>query len=130
MSATGKRILVIDDEESIQRSLRAYLEDEGFEVVSAESGEEGLDILARGPVDAAVVDIRLPGMDGNVFMERAHDQYPWMVFLVCTGSVGYRPPESLRGLGVGDEDVLQKPLGDMSVLVHAIRKRLEERRRP
>jgi two-component system, OmpR family, response regulator len=122
------RILVVDDEESIRRSLRTYLEDEGFEVVTAGSGERGLEILARGAADVAIVDIRLPGMDGNVFMERAQAVRPGIAFLICTGSVGYTPPEKVQALGIGDRDIFQKPLNDMALLAAAVRERVAARR--
>jgi two-component system, OmpR family, response regulator len=119
-----RRILIVDDEASIRRSLRAYLEDEGFEVATAGSGESGLDRLALDGFDATIVDIRLPGMDGNVFMERARDLCPHMLFLICTGSVGYELPENLQSGGMGRHEVFEKPLRDMSVLSAVIRKRL------
>jgi DNA-binding response OmpR family regulator len=122
------KVLVLDDDLSIQRSLRAYMEDEGFEVLIAESSEKGLDCLALERIDAAIVDIRLPGMDGNSFIERAQSLFPEMVMIVYTGSVGYRPPEHLRAQGLGEDTVFQKPLMDMSVLVNAVRKRLKMRR--
>jgi DNA-binding response OmpR family regulator len=122
------KVLVLDDDLSIQRSLKAYLEDEGFEVLTAESSEQGLECLALEPFDVAIVDIRLPGMDGNSFIERAQNLFPEMVVIVCTGSVGYRPPERLRAQGLGEDDVFQKPLMDMSVIANAIRRRLGMRR--
>ncbi|MBW1783997.1 MAG: response regulator [Deltaproteobacteria bacterium] len=127
MPSVKQRILIVDDEERIRRSLRAYLEDEGFQVIMAESGEEGLHMLAKERPDAAIVDIRLSGMDGNVFIERAHQIRSQMTFFICTGSVGYRPPESLKAIGVEEEQVFRKPLTDLSVLVASIARLMEER---
>ena len=79
------RILVVDDEESIRRNLCIYLEDEEFEVSAAESGEEALEMLTHSSFEAAIVDIRLPGMDGNTFIERAHKLDMELGFLVFTG---------------------------------------------
>lgn len=110
------RILVVDDEESIRRNIKAYLEDEGFTVTTVASGEAGLEALLREVVHGAIVDIRLPGMDGNRFMELAHDLRPDLVFLVYTGSVDYRPSAAIGSFGVGERHVFKKPLGDMSVL--------------
>lgn len=124
MTGQGIRILVVDDEERIRRGLRAWLEDEEFEVMTAKSGEEALEILQSDPPDWAIVDIRLPGMDGNAFMEQAHRLCPKMRFLVYTGSVNYSPPASLKALGVHKKDVFQKPLRDMAVLVAAVRDRI------
>lgn len=118
------RILVVDDEESIRRGLRAWMEDEGFEVMTAESGEKALEILASQHADGAIVDIRLPGMDGNAFMEQAHLLCPGMRFIVYTGSVDYALLPQLRAIGIHERDVFQKPLSDMAILVSAMRDRI------
>jgi two-component system, OmpR family, response regulator len=128
MGETGHRILVVDDEESIRRGLRAYLEDDGFEVIIVESGEEGMEVLKREATDGAIVDIRLPGMDGGAFMERAHELRPEMKFLVYTGSVGYSPPSSLDAVGVSEDSVFKKPVMDMSVLAAALRRLFQDGR--
>ena len=94
------RILVVDDEESIRRNLRSYLEDEGLRVSDAESGEEALDLLTNNPFEAAIVDMRLPGMDGNAFIEHAHELDSQLGFLIFTGSAGYQLPEQLTKMGM------------------------------
>ena len=69
------QILIIDDEESIRFSLRGILEDEGHEVVEAESGELGLELLGTDIPDMIFLDIWLPGMDGLAVLDkigRAH----------------------------------------------------------
>jgi two-component system, OmpR family, response regulator len=122
------RILVLDDEESIRRTLRAYLEDEGFEVIATGTGEEALETLSHSHADVAIVDIRLPGMNGNTFIERAHDLRPEMTFIIFTGSVGYQAPVSFQAMGIDDRHVFKKPLSDMSVLAAAVRRLLRRKR--
>ena len=114
------RILVVDDEESIRRNLRIYLEDEGFEVVGAKSGEEAIELLTHGSFEAAIVDIRLPGIDGNTFIDRAHDLDARLGFLVFTGSAGYQLPERHATMGMREAQVFMKPLSDVSKLVDAL----------
>ena len=58
------RVLVIDDEASICWAFREFLGDLGHEVEVAASAEEGLALAGRGPHDAVVLDVRLPGIDG------------------------------------------------------------------
>jgi len=123
-----RRILVLDDEESIRRNLLAYLEDEGFEVIATGTGEEALETLSHSHADMAIVDIRLPGMDGNTFIERAHDLRPEMTFIIYTGSVGYQVPVSFQAMGIDDRHVLKKPLSDMSVLAAAVTRLLGRNR--
>jgi two-component system, OmpR family, response regulator len=128
MSDRKYRILIVDDEESIRRSLRAYLEDEGFDVVATGTGEVGLEVLSAGPAHAVIVDMRLPGMDGNTFIEKALLLHPQMNVFIFTGSVGYLLPANLQTIGVGEERVFNKPLRDMSLLVNALRALIDVRR--
>lgn len=116
------RVLVLDDEEPIRTSLVDYLEDEGFKVLAAESSEDALDVLRQQDIDVAVVDIRLPGMNGNDFILEAHRRRPDVRFLIHTGSVNYTLPESLEALGIADEHVFRKPTQDVGVIGAAIRR--------
>ena len=93
------------------------------------TAEAGLKVLSTAPADAVIVDMRLAGMDGNSFIEMAHDIRPQAHFFIYTGSVGYQPPPSLRAIGIGEEQVFQKPLRDMSLLVKAMRQRMDARRK-
>lgn len=120
MTENRWRILIVDDEESIRRSLMIYLEDEGFSVILAATGEEGLKALSREAIHGAIVDIRLPGIDGGRFIELAHDLSPGLKFLVYTGSVDYKPSTLLESCGVIERHVFRKPLRDMSVLSTAM----------
>lgn len=65
-----KTILVVDDNELVLGSVRARLEDAGYEVWSVETAEHALDLLHEQAVDLVVTDYRLPGMDGLSFLER------------------------------------------------------------
>ena len=120
------RILIIDDDAAVRRSLSAYLEDEGFEVVAAGSSEEGLEVLSIKQVNVAVVDVRLPGIDGTEFILRSYKICPHTKFLICTGSVEYKPIEKLKSIGVDDKHIFRKPLNDLSVLSEAIKKLINE----
>ena len=120
MSASSIRVLVVDDEYLVRESMGCYLEDRGLDVLLAESAEESLDLLNRQSVDCAIVDIRLPGMDGNDLILHAHRLQPSLRFLIHTGSTAYQLSPSLTEIGIGDEDVFRKPLADMSVIVDAV----------
>jgi CheY-like chemotaxis protein len=60
----SNRILIVDDERNVRLNLRTALETEGYEVVEASSGQEGLRSLAEHLIALAILDIRMPGMDG------------------------------------------------------------------
>ncbi|MHC1713370.1 MAG: response regulator [Solidesulfovibrio sp.] len=117
-------VLVIDDEETIRESLQFYLEAQGWIVLTAESGEEGLSALERQTVDAAIVDIRLPGITGDEMIQRAQSRHPDVKFLIFTGSMDFHISPELIKAGLTDKDLFAKPLGDMRVLVERIERLL------
>ena len=125
---THKRILIIDDEQMVRLNLVDYLEDEGYLVKSFSSGEEALDLLQEQQYDVVIVDMRLPGMDGNSFILKAHQLQPELEYVIHTGSTTYSIPRELRRLGITQDDVLFKPLQDMAMIVEKIHT-LEERRK-
>jgi CheY-like chemotaxis protein len=114
------RILIVDDEEVIRFTLEAFLKDEGFEVLLAASGEECLDILAKEKVDLAIIDMRLPQMDGNVVILESIRLDPKLKFIVYTGSSGYILSPELIQAGLKPAQVLRKPLNDMDILTQLI----------
>ena len=63
-------ILIVDDEKNYTLILAAVLEDEGFETLSANSGDEALEILSKSDVDLVLTDMKMPGMDGINLLER------------------------------------------------------------
>jgi len=115
------KVLLVDDELAILANLEAFFEDEGFLVVKAESGEKGVGILLSESIDVAVVDMRLPGIDGNEVMRQAIANGVKTRFIVHTGSNEYLVPKDLAAAGVSKDDVFMKPLKDMVVLTNAVR---------
>ena len=114
------RILLVDDEERLLQNLAFYFEDEGYEVSLATSGEEALDILRQGGISAAVVDMRLPGIDGNEVIRVALAEKIITKFIIHTGSTDYFLPEDLVAQGFTEEIVFLKPVADMAVLVDTV----------
>ncbi|BBO82206.1 hypothetical protein DSCO28_27720 [Desulfosarcina ovata subsp. sediminis] len=120
--SSGIRVLVVDDEPSIRNSLVEFLEDFEFDVFAADSAENALDLIARFPIDVAIVDIRLPKLDGDSLILQAYQLRPNMRFLIHTGSVEYKLDQDLRDLGVTPEHVFLKPQMNLSVFRDAIAK--------
>ncbi|MDT8899891.1 HDOD domain-containing protein [Anaeroselena agilis] len=81
----GNRILFVDDEKAILRAIDRLLFDSEYEVLTAESGQAGLELLAAGPVDVVVSDIRMPGMDGHQFLREVKTLYPRTTRLILSG---------------------------------------------
>jgi len=116
------RVLIVDDESLITTSLQAFLEDEDFLAASAASGEEAIEILKQNnKFDVCIMDIRLPGMDGNSAMLSIHEMCPEIRFIVHTGSVNYIVPDDLKRLGIRVNYLFKKPLTDMNLVADAIR---------
>lgn len=115
------RVLIIDDHDSLRRNIAALLDDEGFIVLQADSGETGLDILDQQAVDVAIVDMRLPGIGGNEVIESARSRHPALRFIVHTGSVDYTLSDHNRDLGITEADVFYKPIADLDIFFQRIR---------
>lgn len=120
MPQAPKLFLILDDETSIRQSIAAFMEDEGYVVFQAESTEEALEIVGNHPIDHAVVDIRLPGHDGNFFMLEARKIRPQIKFVVHTGSADYIPSKAIQALGVTPDKILIKPAGDLTLIRDAL----------
>jgi DNA-binding NtrC family response regulator len=116
------RVLVVDDEPAIRNSLVEFLKDCQFDVSAADSAEGALDLIARIPIDVALVDIRLPKLDGDSLILQAHRLRPHMRFLIHTGSMAYKLSDELKTLGVTREHVFSKPQMDLTVFRDAIDK--------
>lgn len=119
-------ILVVDDEAPVRLSLAAYLEDEGFNVVSAESAEQALDVAAHSRPALAIVDLRLPGMDGAALILELDKRFPGMKFIIHTGSTKFSLSEDLKAAGVTDAHVFFKPVLDMGDMTAKIQHALQE----
>jgi two-component system OmpR family response regulator len=115
-------ILVVDDDRAIRESLLLYLEDWDMAALAAANGEEAMVFLARGDFDVAIVDLRLPGKSGEVFIMDAHQLYPGLKFIIHTGSANYRINPQLQAMSIRQSDVFHKPVSDLSELVESVRK--------
>lgn len=104
----SKRILIIDDEISIQESLAGILEDEGFSSIGVSSAEEGLELLETMNVDLVLLDIWLgDNMDGMTALEKIHAQYSMPIIMIS----GHGTIETaVQATRKGAFDFIEKPL--------------------
>ncbi|MFV0423248.1 sigma-54-dependent transcriptional regulator [Oleidesulfovibrio sp.] len=102
-----KRLLVIDDEPGHRLMVRAVMEDAGWKVFEAGSGEEGLSFLGTDSVHVVLLDMRMPGMDGKETLARIHEIYPELpvIMLTAYGTVG----SAVEAMKKGAFDYLSKP---------------------
>lgn len=80
-----QRILVIDDDASVRTTITTVLEQEGFEVFTAEDGRTGLEALDSTPFDVVIVDIFMPGMDGLETITALHRHAPTVPIIAMSG---------------------------------------------
>jgi two-component system KDP operon response regulator KdpE len=104
----GARILVIDDETQIRRFLRISLVSQGYEVIEASTGEEGLAQAASRSPDLVVLDLGLPGMDGKEVLSELRG---WSAVPVLILSVRADEGEKVKALDSGANDYVTKPFG-------------------
>jgi two-component system, sensor histidine kinase and response regulator len=106
------RILVVDDEMGVRESLRAILQSD-CEVVTASTGDEALDIVARAPVDIMTLDLKMPGLGGIGVLERAKQIDPDLEVVIITGYGSL--DTAVQGLRLRAFDYLSKPFDSMHV---------------
>jgi len=103
-------ILLVEDDERIRTSMRLALEDEGYELTEAGSGEEALELYAQNPVQTAfdllIVDIMLPGMDGFACCRELRRQSSVPIIMVTARTDTH---DVVAGLEAGADDYVTKP---------------------
>lgn len=102
------RVLVVDDEVRIRRTIGINLRAHGFEVDLAETGEEALDLASRRHPDVVVVDLGLPGIGGIEVIERIRG---WSGVPIVVLSVRDTEADKVAAMNAGAEDYVTKPFG-------------------
>src|SRR5947209_11380520 len=100
------RILLVDDEQSIQTLLSYPLRKEGYEVVQAGDGQQALDRFAEEPFDLVVLDLMLPGLDGLEVCRRLRSRSPVPIIMLTARS---EEIDKVLGLELGADDYITKP---------------------
>jgi two-component system response regulator GlrR len=119
-----RRVLIVEDDEVFLRPLQRALELAEFEVLTAGSGEDALDLLKREDVDLVLTDQRLPGIDGVGLVRRLKAEHPetGVVVMTAYGTIG----AAVEATRLGAEDYLVKPFEPDEILL-VIRRALEFR---
>lgn len=116
------KVLVVDDEPQIRRALRAGLEQNGYQVLLAANGAEGLDAAALHLPDLVILDLAMPGMDG---FEVCRQLREWTRIPVLVLSVREGEEDKIQALDLGADDYLTKPfsLGELLARLRALLRR-------
>lgn len=108
MSDPAPSILVIDDEAQMRRFLRASLGNSGYQLIEAETGEEGLTQAAARNPDLILLDLGLPDLDGLVVTERLRQ---WARTPIIVISARGQEQDKIKALDLGADDYITKPFG-------------------
>ncbi len=119
------RILVIDDEEGIRNSLKMTLEYDGYDVMLAATGEEGVKLVEREAPDLVFLDIKMPGMDGLEVLQKLRHMVETVPIVVISGHADINT--AVEATKLGAFDFIEKPLASERVLV-TVRNAVDTRR--
>ncbi len=123
MVAVGTRILTVEDDERIRTAVKLALEDEGWEVVEAASGEDALEAFTREPTDVVLIDIMLPGIDGFDVCRSIRRVSDVPIVMVTARADTH---DVVAGLEAGADDYLTKPFApkELSARIRALLRRV------
>ena len=123
MHKVSATLLIIDDDEVVRESLAAYLEDSNFKVLQALNGLQGLQIFESEQPDLVICDLRMPQIDGLELIRRIRQTASETPIIVLSGA-GVMS-DAVEALRLGAADYLIKPLEDLAVLEHSVRRALD-----
>ena len=118
------RILVVDDERIVCESCQRILEDDGYEVEVALSGQEAFEKMKENPFDIVITDLKMPTIDGMDVLKHCRKEYPEAVIIMITG---FSTVETAVGaMKLGAFDYIPKPFNPDEVSI-VVKKALKER---
>ncbi len=125
-SRTNVKILVVDDEPAARLSLGELLSLEGYEVAMAASGEEALELLSEGPLHLAIVDLKMPGMDGLELVQALQESTPGTIIIMLTAHGTLET--AVQAMRHGAHDYLLKP-ANVNEIMASVKAGLDKHRR-
>jgi len=119
------KVLLVEDEESIRKFVKINLEREGYDILEAGSGEEGIEIARNEEPDIVVLDIMLPGIDGFEVCKVLRGEFPNLGIIMLTAKA--EDYDKIMGLQYGTDDYLTKPFNptELTLRIKSIERRLE-----
>lgn len=124
MDQQKQKILIVDDEKGLRLGTKRLLEKEGFEVVAAENGTEGIAFGTSIEFDAAIIDMKMPDFDGIMVLKEIIKKYPNTVCFIATAYASY--DTAIESARVGAFSYIPKPFSPEELLLQ-INKGLEKR---
>ncbi len=115
MSEKKKRIIVIDDDKSVLRAFALILKKDGYDVDTAESGREAMEKVEAGKYNAALIDFRLPDIDGTDLLHKIQKIHPEVAKIIITGFPSLET--GMKSVDVGADAYLVKPVKPEDLLI-------------
>ncbi|MCW4027513.1 MAG: response regulator, partial [Candidatus Bathyarchaeota archaeon] len=123
--AKSLRILVVDDDENIRIVFKMNLENRGYQVDSAANGQEALDKASRRFYNIALIDIKLPDMEGTALLNTLNEKLPKMKKIIVTGFPTIE--NAMKAVNEGADGYILKPV-KMEALIEIIEEHLRKQR--
>lgn len=115
------RIMIVEDDAVVLNNLEAALEDYGFEAIGVPESKAALDMVqSNHDIELAIIDYRLPDIDGLTLINKLHTLNPNIKYIIHTGSIEFKFHESMRDLGIQENQILYKPVKDEQILIDLI----------
>ncbi|WP_373599767.1 response regulator transcription factor [Paraclostridium bifermentans] len=106
-------VLVVEDEQDIAYAIKAYLNNQGYNVFIGNNGVEGLEILEKENIHLGIIDIMMPKMDGIEFTMRLRENHDFPVIMLSAKS---EEIDKITGLNIGADDYVTKPFKPLELL--------------
>lgn len=124
------KMMLVDDEERYLQTTKKLLEKKGYQVLTAQSGKEALETLKLQNIHVVILDVKMPGMDGNETLRAIKTLYPLVEVIMLTGHATV--DSAIDGLKSGACDYLMKPADIDDIIGKAVeafekRQRLEDK---
>lgn len=117
------RLLIVDDDASIRKTLARILEKQGYLVEAVEKGKQAIEATSQRFFNVAFIDIRLPDMDGTDLLERIRETEPKMAKIILTGYPSLK--NTIDAVNKGADGYLMKPF-DVGKLLAMVKQQLEK----
>lgn len=108
-----RKILIIDDEKEIAKLVSIHLQNEGFEVVQAYDGLEGLELFRKNPFDLVILDIMMPHMNGHEVLTQIRQTHQTPVIFLSAKQSDF---DKISGLVIGADDYMTKPFNPLELV--------------
>lgn len=122
-----KKVLIVEDEDSIRKFVKINLVRSDFQVMEADTGEKGIEIARTEEIDIVVLDVMLPGMDGFEVCKTLREEFPDLGIIMLTAKS--QDMDKIMGLEYGCDDYMTKPFNptELVLRVKSLARRMENR---